>query len=165
VLPASDHAAAIARPPAGDALAPLRAVRDPQARLQLAVELARQRPPLPDSLRTDAHRVPGCQVRLWLWAEIRDGRCWFATDSDAVSLKALVGLLCDLHSGRRPEEIGDQPAAALESLGLLRQLAESRRATLLRVADLIRAYATTATTPSGNPPETFSADANGCPSP
>jgi sulfur transfer protein SufE len=50
-------------------------------------------------------------------------------------------LLCDLHSGLRPEEIAPEPAAPLERLGLLRQLAESRRATILRVAESIRAHA------------------------
>jgi cysteine desulfuration protein SufE len=119
----------------------LRRLPDPQSRLQLAVDLARRRPALPDVFRTDAHRVPGCLVRLWFVAGIRDGRCWFAADSDAVSLKALVGLMCELQSGLRPEEIEAEPAARLESLGLLRQLAESRRATILRVAGMIRAHA------------------------
>ena len=119
----------------------LRRLPDPQARLQLAVDLARARTGLPDALRTDAHRVHGCLVRLWFVATLRDGRCWFATDSDAVSLKALVGLLCDLNSGLRPEEIAARPTAVLEELGLLRQLAENRRATILRVADAMRAFA------------------------
>ena len=126
---------------AADLVGRLRRLPDSQARLQLVVDLARTRPELPDALRTDAHRVPGCLVRLWFVGTLRDGRCWFGTDSDAVSLKALVGLLCDLNSGLRPEEIGPGPAAVLEELGLLRQLAESRRATVLRVAATMRAIA------------------------
>gem|GEM_PF-549066 len=140
VIPESPQESTAAREAA--ALADrLRGLPDPQARLQLAFDLARRRPALPEALRTGAHSVPGCLVRLWFVPEFRDGRCWFATDSDAVSLKALVGLMCDFHSGLRPEEIGSDPAARLESLGLLRQLAESRRATVLRVAAMIRAHA------------------------
>ena len=122
-------------------LARLASVRDPQSRLALAVERARKRPPLPDNLRADGHRVEGCQVRLWFVPELKNGSCWFHTDSDAVTLKALVGLLCDFYSGRTPSEILAQPPVFLEDLGLLHHLAESRRATILRVIEKIRQFA------------------------
>lgn len=113
----------------------LRTLRDPQARFQWLVDRARTRPMLPDSLRTDGHRVPGCQVRLWWIAEERDGRLWFASDSDAVTLKAITGLLADCYGGETAEGVKADPPRFLEDLGLLRLLAESRRATILRVAD------------------------------
>lgn len=121
--------------------AALASIRDPQARLAWAVEQARRRPHLPDALRLDAHRVPGCQVRLWLAPEFRDGCCWFQTDSDAATLRALVGLLCHLANGATPDELTTFDASVLEKAGLLRQLAESRRATVLRVADQMREFA------------------------
>lgn len=122
-------------------LAALLPLRDPQARFAWAVEQARRRPPLAEELRVDANRVEGCQVRLWFVAEFVDGRCRFRTDSDAVTLKAITGLLCDLGSASTPTEIVAHDFAFLEQLGLLRQLAENRRATVLRVADQIRAFA------------------------
>lgn len=122
-------------------LAALTRLRDPQARFAWAVEQARKRPSLPESLRLDAHRVTGCQVRLWFVSEFRDGRCWFHTDSDAVTLKAMTGLLCELASGATPAELATLDLAFLDQLGLLRQLAENRRATVLRVADQLRAFA------------------------
>ena len=128
-------------------LDPYRESRDPQARLSLAVERARQRPPLPAELRRDEFLVPGCQVRLWLVPGFVDGRCRYATDSDAATLKALTGLLADVYNGRTPEEVLACPPDFLEDLGLLRQLAESRRATVLRVAQLIRDHAAACRTP------------------
>ena len=122
-------------------LAALLPLRDPQARFSWAVEQARRRPPLPVELRVDANRVEGCQVRLWFVAEFSEGRCRFRTDSDAVTLKAMTGLLCDLGSDSTPAEIVAHDFAFLEQLGLVRQLAENRRATVLRVADQIRAFA------------------------
>lgn len=122
-------------------LATLARLRDPQARFMWAVERARQRPQLPEQLRVDTHRVTGCQVRLWLVAEFAGGRCRFRTDSDAVTLKAMTGLLCDLCSDGTPAEIVALDFAFLDQLGLLRQLAENRRVTVLRVAEQIRAFA------------------------
>lgn len=111
----------------------LKAIRDPQARFQWAVERARTRPALADELRVEAHRVPGCQVRLWWVRAEVGGRRWFASDSDAVTLKALTGLLAEAYHGETIEGLIADPPVFLEPLGLLRQLAESRRATVLRV--------------------------------
>ena len=111
----------------------LKAIRDPQARFQWAVERARTRPALPEELRVEAHRVPGCQVRLWWVSAEVEGRRWFASDSDAVTLKALTGLLAEAYNGETVEGLIADPPVLLEPLGLLRQLAESRRATVLRV--------------------------------
>jgi cysteine desulfuration protein SufE len=116
-------------------------LRDPQQRLARLVEMAKARPLLPDAMKLDAHLVQGCQVRIWFVPEFRNGRCWFWTDSDAVTLKALVGLLCEIYSGRSPAEIAAHEPKFLEELGVLKQLAESRRATVLRLADQIRAFA------------------------
>lgn len=122
-------------------LATLAGIRDPQARLQWVVDRARNRPALPDVDRREEHRVSGCQVRLWWVAEFRDGRCWFRSDSDAVTLKALTGLLAECYSGESPAEVVADPPSFLGGLGLLRQLAESRRATVLRVAEGLVAFA------------------------
>ena len=128
--------------------AQLRALRDPQARFGFLVERARTQPPLPDTLRLDNHRVTGCQVRLWLVSAFQDGLCRFCCDSDAVTLRAFVGALCELTDALPPAEVRRLDAAFLEELGLLRQLAESRRATILRVAEQIREFARQALGPS-----------------
>lgn len=121
-------------------LLPILAVRDPQQRLARLVELAKARPLLADALKLDVHRVEGCLVRIWFVPEFRDGRCWFQSDSDAITLKALVGLLCEIYNGRTPDEIVAYEPKFLEQLGVLKQLAESRRATVLRVAEKIRDF-------------------------
>jgi cysteine desulfuration protein SufE len=121
-------------------VATLMRLRDPQSRFAWLVERARERPHLADDLRSDAHRVTGCQVRLWWIPGFRGGRCWFQSDSDAVTLRALTGMWCDLACGASPAELAEwNPDFALR-LGLMRQMAESRQATVLRVAAMIRDY-------------------------
>ncbi|MBN8248640.1 MAG: TatD family hydrolase [Verrucomicrobia bacterium] len=116
-------------------------MHDPQARFAWLVERARQRPHLPDALRLDRHRVSGCQVRLWWVAEVRNGRCEFQSDSDAVTLRAMAGLWCDLASGASPEELAAWRPDLFERFGLLRSLADNRRTTVLRIGELIREFA------------------------
>jgi cysteine desulfuration protein SufE len=116
-------------------------VRNPQQRLAMIVEHARKRPPLDAALRVEANRVQGCLVRTWFVAELRAGKCVFSTDSDAVMLKALLGLVCDLYSGFTPEEIATSSPDVLQQLGVLHQLAENRSRTVLRVAEQIQEFA------------------------
>ena len=122
-------------------LAPLRQIGDAQARLARLVEEARRRLALAPARRIDANRVEGCLVRVWFVAEFRDGRCFFECDSDAVSLKAVGGLLCELYSGFTAEEILTTPGGALEPLQILHQLAENRQRTIARIEEKIREFA------------------------
>ena len=122
-------------------LAALLQMGEPQQRLARLVEEARHRAPLEAALRLEGNRVEGCLVRVWLVPELRSGKCFFRCDSDAVSLKAVGGLLCDLYSGHTPEEIAVSNTGMLKSLGILHQLAENRRHTIARIEEKIRHFA------------------------
>lgn len=117
-------------------------LRDPQSRFAWLVERIKDRPHLPDEFRIDRHRVSGCLVRLWFVPEFREGRCWFRTDSDAATLRAVTGFWCDLASGATPAELRDWHPRFLERLGVMRQMAENRQATVLRVGGQICDFAT-----------------------
>lgn len=119
----------------------LAAKPDPQARFAWLLEQARLRPLLPAEFRRDEFRVTGCQVRLWWVPEFRDGRCWFRLDSDAVSLKAVGGLICDFYHGQPPEAVVDYSPEFLNELNLSTNLAESRRRTVWRIREMIRDFA------------------------
>ena len=122
-------------------LAPLLQIGDSQQRLARLVEEARRRPALAAALRVEAHRVEGCLVRVWFVPEFRDGRCYFQCDSDAVSLKAVGGLLCDLFSGQTADEIAAGSSGVLGQLTILPQLAENRQRTIVRIEEKIRRFA------------------------
>lgn len=117
-------------------------MRDPQERLAWVVERSRARASIPAEGRTDDRLVPGCAARLWLVAELRDGRCHFACDSDSAILKAAAGLLCELYDGLTPEEVRSGEPTVLAECGLLSQLTENRRRTILRVREAIRGFVT-----------------------
>jgi len=119
----------------------LAAVPDPQARFAWLIEQARLRPMLPPELRRDEFLVSGCQVRIWFVPEFRDQRCWFRLDSDAVSLKAVAGLICDFYDGHPPAAVAEEAPGFLDELNLRTNLAESRRRTVWRVRELIRDFA------------------------
>ena len=72
-------------------------------RYQFIMELGRKLPPFPDDWANDAHRVPGCQSRVWMEGTLRDGRLFLAGTSDAAIVSGLIALLLRVYSGRSPD--------------------------------------------------------------
>ena len=95
-------------------------------RYQFIIEMGRKLPPFPDSWADDAHRVPGCQSRVWMEAIHRDGKLFFAGVSDAAIVSGLIALLLRVYSGRAPDEIRATDPVFLKELGLLEALSTNR---------------------------------------
>ena len=95
-------------------------------RYQYIIELGHKLPPFPDEWANDAHRVPGCQSKVWMHAERRGENLFFAGASDAAIVAGLVALLLRVYSGRTPAEIIATDPVFLKDLGLLEALSTNR---------------------------------------
>jgi cysteine desulfuration protein SufE len=95
-------------------------------RYQFIIELGRKLPPFPEDWSDDAHRVPGCQSRVWMEGALRDGRLYLAGISDAAIVAGLIALLLRVYSGRPPAEIVATDPIFLKELGLIEALSTSR---------------------------------------
>jgi cysteine desulfuration protein SufE len=117
-------------PTAADAIAAigddLSVFDDWEDRYRYIIELGRKLPPFPDTWADDAHRVPGCQSRVWMEAVLRDGRMYYAGVSDAAIVSGLIALLLRVYSGRPPAEIAATDPVFLKHLGLLEALSTNR---------------------------------------
>lgn len=107
-------------------------------RYQQIIDWGRALPPFPDAWADDAHRVPGCQSRVWMEAEQRDGKWYFAGASDAAIVSGLVALLLRVYSGRSAEEIAATEPAFLQDLGLIQALSTNRGNGIAAMARKIR---------------------------
>jgi cysteine desulfuration protein SufE len=132
-------------PTAADAIAAigdeLAVFDDWMERYQFIIELGRKLPPFPDAWTDNAHRVPGCQSRVWMEAVLTDGRLFLAGVSDAAIVSGLIALLLRVYSGRTPDEIGATDPVFLKELGLLEALSTSRGNGIAAMARKIRALA------------------------
>lgn len=102
------------------------------------IDLGRQLPAFPEAWEDDAHRVPGCQSKVWMEAELRDGRLYFAGASDAAIVAGLVALLLRVYSGRPAPEIVETPPEFLKETGLLANLSSNRGSGIASMAARIR---------------------------
>jgi cysteine desulfuration protein SufE len=110
-------------------------------RYQFIIELGRTLPPFPEAWMDDAHRVPGCQSKVWMEAERRDGRLFFAGTSDAAIVSGLVALLLRVYSGRTAEEIAATDPGFLRDLGLIEALSTNRGNGIAAMARKLREVA------------------------
>ena len=102
-------------------------IEDPQERLTVAIGWKSTMAPLKAEERTDARLVRGCVSRVWLAAEMEEGRCRFRVDADSPMVKGLVTMLCGIYDGATPEEVVREEPAVLDELGILRNLTPTRQ--------------------------------------
>ena len=110
-------------------------------RYQFIIELGRKLPPFPQAWQDDAHRVPGCQSKVWMEAVLRDGRLYLGGISDAAIVSGLIALLLRVYSGRAPAEILATDPVFLKDLGLLEALSTNRGNGIAAMARKIRELA------------------------
>jgi cysteine desulfuration protein SufE len=124
-------------------------------RYQFIIELGRKLPPFPEAWVDDAHRVPGCQSKVWMEAERRGNRLFFAGASDAAIVSGLVALLLRVYSGRTAEEIAATDPVFLRELGLIEALSTNRGNGIAAMARKLREVA--AADATGSLPQTVTA--------
>ena len=110
-------------------------------RYQYIIELGRNLPPFPPSWTDDAHRVPGCQSKVWMEATMQGAGLFLAGASDAAIVSGLVALLLRVYSGRTPAEIVATDPVFLRELGLLEALSTNRGNGIAAMARAIREVA------------------------
>src|SRR5258708_4430625 len=57
------------------------------------IQLGKELPLIEAKYKLDENLIRGCQSRVWLHADYKDGRLFFTADSDAVITKGLVSLV------------------------------------------------------------------------
>ncbi len=110
-------------------------------RYQLLIDLGNEVAPLDEKYKTDQNLIEGCQSRVWLNAEERDGNIVFEADSDALIVKGIIALLIRVLSGHSAEEILDSDLYFIDKIGLKDHLSPTRSNGLLSMVKQIRMYA------------------------
>lgn len=105
------------------------------------IELGKNLEVFHEEQKTEDKLIKGCQSRVWLDYELKDGLLHFTADSDAIITKGIISLLISVYSDRTPEEIASDDFSFIESLGLKENLSPTRANGLVSMIDTIRAAA------------------------
>jgi len=107
----------------------------------LLIDLGNSLEPLEDEQKTPQNIIEGCQSRVWLHAELKDGLIIYRGESDAVLVKGIVSLLIQVLSGHTPDEIINTQLYFIEKIGLREHLSPTRSNGLLAMMKQMKMYA------------------------
>lgn len=105
------------------------------------IELSRELPAIDEKHRVEQYLIKGCQSRVWVDAEMKDGRICFTADSDAIITKGIIALLIRVMNGRTPDEIIDADLYFIDRIGLRENLSPTRANGLLAMIKQMKLYA------------------------
>ena len=105
------------------------------------IELSGSLPAIGEEHRNEQFLIRGCQSRVWVDAELRDGKIYFTADSDAIINKGIIALLIRVLSGRTPQEIVDSDLYFIDRIGLRENLSPTRANGLLAMIKQMKLYA------------------------
>jgi len=105
------------------------------------IQLGKELPLIDPSYKTEENLIKGCQSKVWLHADYRQGKVEFTADSDAIITKGLVGMVVRVLSGHTPEEITNADLYFVDRIGLKEHLSITRSNGLVSMIKQMKLYA------------------------
>lgn len=110
-------------------------------RYAMLIEMGKECPIIDEQYRNDQYLINGCQSRVWLHAELKDGKVYYTADSDAVITKGIIYLLIKVFSGQTPQDILAADLSFLDKIGLKEHLSPTRSNGLVSMLKQMMLYA------------------------
>lgn len=105
------------------------------------ISLSNDLPVIDPKFRTNENLINGCQSKVWLNADLKDGKIVFTADSDAIITKGIISLLIRVLSNRDPEEVMNSDLFFIDRIGLRENLSPTRSNGLLSMIKKMKLYA------------------------
>ena len=104
---------------------------DWEGKYEHLIDLGKSLPLIEPKFKTDDRLIKGCQSKVWMHSDLKDGLVFFTADSDAIITKGLVGLMVRVLSGQRPPDIVGARLEFIDKIGLKEHLSPTRANGLL----------------------------------
>jgi cysteine desulfuration protein SufE len=105
------------------------------------IQLGKELPELDEKYRKEDNLIKGCQSKVWLQPELKNGKLYFHADSDALITKGLVALVVSVFNGQTPGDIASSDIYFIKKIGLDSHLSPTRSNGLLAMLKQMKFYA------------------------
>jgi cysteine desulfuration protein SufE len=105
------------------------------------ISLSESLPMIDAAKRTDKYLIEGCQSRVWVSSEYREGKVYYSADSDAIITKGIIALLIRVMNGRSAEELTNIDLYFVDAIGLGENLSPTRSNGLRAMIAQMKLYA------------------------
>tara|TARA_B100001175_G_scaffold152428_1_gene129179 strand:+ start:654 stop:1070 length:417 start_codon:yes stop_codon:yes gene_type:complete len=105
------------------------------------IELSKTLDKMEESQKNEENLIKGCQSKVWLNAEYKDGKINFKADSEAIITKGIIAILLIVFNNKTPDEIINSDVSFIEKIGLKEHLSPNRANGLYSMIKQIKFYA------------------------
>lgn len=91
--------------------------------------------------KDDSHLIEGCQSKVWVNAELVDGKVYYQGESNTEIVNGIVSILVYILSGNEPQDIIDAKLDFINKIGLQEHLTPTRSNGMLAMIKQMRLYA------------------------
>ncbi|OWP84959.1 Fe-S metabolism protein SufE [Flavobacterium davisii] len=110
-------------------------------RYEYIIELGKSLPLIEEQYKTEENVIKGCQSKVWVYAEEKEGNIVFTADSDAILTKGIIGILIRTFSNQPAQVILDAKTDFIDEIGLKEHLSPTRANGLVSMIKQIKMYA------------------------
>lgn len=105
------------------------------------IELGKTIKPIDDKNKVDSNLIKGCQSKLWLHAELKNGKVIYTADSEAIISKGIAAILLRVFSNQTPIDIINSDVDYIDKIGLKEHLSPTRANGLVSMVKQLKYYA------------------------
>ena len=110
-------------------------------RYEYMIELSKGLEKMDEQMKNDKNIIKGCQSKVWLHAELNEGKIKFLADSEAIITRGIIAILLTIFNNRTPQEIIESDTNFIEKIGLKEHLSPNRANGLYSMIKQIKFYA------------------------
>ena len=110
-------------------------------RYEYMIELSKGLEKMDEQMKNDKNIIKGCQSKVWLHAELNEGKIKFLADSEAIIARGIIAILLTIFNNRTPNEIIESDTNFIEKIGLKEHLSPNRANGLYSMIKQIKFYA------------------------
>ena len=110
-------------------------------RYEYMIELSKGLEKMDEQMKNDQNIIKGCQSKVWLHAELNEGKIKFLADSEAIITRGIIAILLTVFNNRTPKEIIESDTNFIEKIGLKEHLSPNRANGLYSMIKQIKFYA------------------------
>ena len=105
------------------------------------IQLGKALPLIDEQYKKDENLIRGCQAKVWLHPEYKNGKVFFTADSDAIITRGLVSMVIRVLSNHTPDEIVGADLYLVDTIGLKEHLSVTRSNGLISMIKQMKIYA------------------------
>lgn len=99
---------------------------DREATIFYIMDLGQNLPPLAEEFQTETNIIKGCQSKVWLTTDFKEGKVLFYADSNTDVTKGLISLLIRVLSNQTPDDIINAELNFVERIGMSQVIGSQR---------------------------------------